>query len=149
MAEPKSKAQMDPNFEKRLRDCKEAAAEEAAQRVSGGQSRWFRPTGWNGNPFDFAGLGVPFDRTVSTQGYLEAVKDAENPGTGGDVVATITMIEALSVMERAMRVRHTLRRTRATAHMLARKQLHGTDTGAFIQTGVEYVRSVLKQAKEG
>lgn len=148
MADASSKAQMDSNFEKRLRECQATAADEAAARLANNQTMWHRPAGWAGDPFDFSGMGTPFDRSSLTQDYLSAVKDPEAPGTTGDVVATTTMIEVLSGMERALRVRHTLRRPRAMAHLIARKRAQGEDSGVFVQAGLEYLRNVLKQAKE-
>lgn len=145
-ATPQSKADVDPNFEKRIRDIKTQAAKEATARDTGAQTPWFRPEGWNGDLFDVEGLSEPYSREAANQAYLEAVKDPANPGTTGDVVATLTMIDELAAMERAMRLRH-MRRPRAVTHMLARKAGHGDDRGPITQCYLEYVRSILKQAK--
>lgn len=139
---------MDPNFEKRLRDLQLHAAQEYAARGEGGQVQWFRPGGWDGDLTDLEGMGEPFSRAQSNQGCVDAIKDPKQPGTTGDVVAATTMIDYLATMERAFRVRHTFRRCRATALMLGRVRGHGSDNGSFIQTGVEYVRAIIRQAKE-
>lgn len=147
MPTPKSVVTMDPNFEKQLRRLKAAAAAAYAGGSTGGQVPNYTPVGWNGDPFDYAGLGVPFSRAAANDGMVKAMADAANPGTTGDVVAGAVMVNELAVMERAFRVRHTLRRCRATAHALGRKRGQGADTGPFVQLGVEYVRGILKQAK--
>lgn len=148
IATPTAKAEVDPNFEKRLRDLKTHAKTEAAARPKGQPVKWFRPQGWNGDPHDWEGLGEPFDRTKANTDYENAVKQPDQPGTSGDIAATTTMIEELAAMERAFRVRHTLRRPRAVAHMLGRKQGHGSDQGPLIVSGLEYVRSLLARAKQ-
>lgn len=147
-AEPKSKADMDPNFEKRFRDLKLHALDQHAQGKSGGQIRQFRPDGWNGDPFDVEGLSEPFKRDKANDDLVAAISNGDAPGTTGDVVACSVMINQLSVMERAFRVRHTMRRCRAQAHQLGRQRGHGDDKGPFVQLGIEYVRSLLKQAKK-
>lgn len=145
-ATPKSKADVDPNFEKRIRDVKNHAAAEAESQDTGQQTKWFRPQGWDGNVFDTEGMATAYSREAANQSFLEAVKDPENPGTTGDVVATLTMISTLAGMERAARLRH-MRRPRAIAHMLGRKAGHGDDRGPLVQCNLEYVRGTLKQGK--
>lgn len=148
-AAPVSKAQMDPNFEKQFRALKDHAAAKSVALQAGGQPRYFRPHGWAGDPADVEAMAVPFNRDAANQGLVDAISDHLNPGTTGDVVACSVMIDELSVMERAFRVRHTLRRCRGTAHTAGRLAGHGSPSGPFIQLGVEYVRAILKQAKGG
>lgn len=148
MADPVSKAQIDPNFEKRVRDLQRAAQAEYDGRSGTGQVQWLRPTGLTGGLFDLEGLHVPFNRDAANKDYLEAVKNPDQPGTTGDVVATTTMIDSLAAMERAYRSRHTLRRPRAMALMLGRKRGHGNERGAVTQGFLEYVRSLMRQAKQ-
>lgn len=139
---------MDPNYEKQLRKRRTDAEEEYAARQTGGQARWDRPVGWSGDPFDYDGMHAAFNRDKANQDLVDAVKDPASPGTTGDVVACSTMINRLSVAERAFKVRHTMRRCRAVAHMLGRKKGHGSPTGPYTQLGVEYVRALLRQAKK-
>ena len=143
---PQSKANMDPRFETILREFMQKSKEEYQKRSSVQQQKWFRPDDWNGDIFDVEGMSAPFDRSAANSDYLAAVSDPSNPGTTGDIVATTTMIDYLAAIERAFRARF-MRRPRAMAHMLGRKKGHGTQRGPFIQCGVEYIRSVLKQAK--
>lgn len=144
---PKSKVDVDPNFEKQIKALRDHAAAEAAARNVGGQVKWFRPAGWNGDPFDYAGIGTALNRDGPNQGMIDAIKDQDNPGTTGDVVAAATMIGRLATLERAMKARHTLRRIRATAHVIGRKRGHGQDTGPLVQLGLEFVRGVVKQSR--
>jgi len=150
-AKPKSRANMDPNYEKRCRDFQKAAAVEAENLKVGNPPVWFRPEGWDGrlSGIDYLeNISVPFDSKASNSDYLESVKDPKNPGTAGDIVITTIMAETLSVMERAFRVRHSLRRVRATCHVVGRKMAQGQATGSFIQSNVEFVRSLLETTKE-
>lgn len=148
MADPASKLEMDPNYEKQLRALKDAAKDEYEGRKTGSQAKWFRPPGWGGDVFDYEALSTPFSRDKANDGVVDAMKDPKSPGTTGDVVAGTVMIDRLACLERAFRARTTLRRCRAVAHTLARKKGQGDDRGPFIQLGVEYVRSVMKQAKK-
>ena len=148
MADPVSKASMDENYEKQMRQRKLDAKAAATAGVVAGQVRWERPVGWNGDPFDYTSMHVVCARNQANQFLLDAIKDSVNPGTTGDVIACSTMINRLSIYERAMKVRHTLRRCRATAQMLGRKTVHGGDRGTYAQLALEYVRSLLKQAKK-
>lgn len=145
-ATPQSKANVDPNFEKRIRDAKTHAAAEAESRDKGQQTKWFRPQGWDGDVFDVDAVAEPYSRAAANQSFLEAVKDPEKPGTTGDVTATLTMIGTLAGMERASRLR-SMRRPRAMAHMIGRKAGHGDDRGPLVQCNLEYVRNMLKQGK--
>ncbi len=145
---PVSKADMDPVFEKRFRELQQHAQTEYTQRRTGGQVKWDRPIDWNGNPFDFEGMHLPpFSREKANADYLKAVQNPDAPGTTGDVVATLTMIDVLAIMERAFRVRYTMRRPRGVAQLLGRKRGQGDAKGAFIESYVEYLRAVLEQSK--
>lgn len=144
---PTAKADIDPKYEKILRAIKEHAQSEADQRRKGEGVRWFRPTDFTGGEFDFGAMSAPFSRQKANDDYKKSVQDASAPGVSGDIVATTTMIDCLSVMERAFRQRHTMRRVRATAHMAGRKKGQGNDKGPFVQNYLEYIRSVVKQSK--
>lgn len=145
---PQSKADIDPNFERQLRKRKQDAKAEYDGVSAGDRAKWDRPVGWSGDVFDYAGMHQAHNRDKANQGLVDAVKDASAPGTTGDVVVCSVMINRLATMERAFKVRHTLRRIRATAHTLGRKLGHGNDTGPYIQLGVEYARELLRQAKK-
>lgn len=147
MAKATSKADMDPVFQDRVRELQENSKEEYEKRKSGQQVKWFRPGDWDGNLLSFQAIETPFKRDRANRDFVRAVENAKSPGTTGDLVATTTMIDYLAIMERAFRMRVTMRRPRAVAHMLARKRGHGNDKGVFVQNALEYVRSVLEAAK--
>lgn len=144
---PQSKADLDPNFEKRFRDLKTHAAAAAVAGGTGGQVLWFRPAGWNGDPADIEGLSVPFSREKANEAAVAAVKDVSAPGTTADTAVTTLMIDTLACMERAFRVRHTLRRPRAMAQAIGRQRGHGSDTGPLVQCGIEFARGIVNQGK--
>jgi len=145
---PQSRANIDPNYSKQVRRLKKQAEEQEHQkRKVGDQVTYYRPEGWNGDPFDYEGMATPFQRDQANQDMLSAIKDASAPGVTGDVVVTATMINFLSQLERAFRVRQTLRRPRAVALAVGRQRGHGHDLGPFGQLGLEYVSGVLRQAK--
>lgn len=147
MAAPAAKVDMDPNYERRLRELRDHAAAELAARSRGEQVRWNRPPSLTTGVFAIQALEAPFRRTAANDACVAAISDPKNPGVTGDVVAATTMIETLAGMERAFRMRHTMRRPRAMAHALARLKGHGDPDGAFGRNGVEYIRQVLKQAR--
>lgn len=145
---PTSVATMDPNFEQRFRELKTHAQKQGQAIQSTQQRKNFRPKTWSGDPFDYEAMSVPFKRDKANQDLVKAISDATAPGTTGDVVVTTTMLDQLAGMERAFRVRHTLRRCRATAHNVGRMIGHGDDKGPIIQLSVEYVRALLRQASK-
>lgn len=142
-----AKADMDPNYELRLRELRDHAAAELPARSQGNQVPWNRPGPLTTSVFAVQALETPFQRTTSNDACVAAISDPKNPGVTGDVVATTLMIETLACMERAFRMRHTMRRPRAMAHALSRLKGHGDPNGAFGRNGVEYIRQVLKQAR--
>lgn len=147
MTEPAARADMDPVFEARCNDLRDQAAAEAAARRKGEPVPWLRPAGWEGDVFDYEAMGAPFSRARANE-WMVAALDPEAPGVSGDLVSCQTQIETLACLERAFRDRHTLRRPRAIAHMLARKRGHGDARGLFTQNAIEYVRMINKQARE-
>lgn len=147
-ADPKSVADMDPVYEKLFRAIQKHAAANGVADSQGGRAAYFRPPGWAGDPHDYAALAEAFSRDKANQHLVDAIKDHLHPGTTGDVVACSIMINMLSVMGRAFAVRHTMRRCRAAAHAAGRKIGHGSDKGVPVQLGIEYVRAVLRRAKD-
>lgn len=145
---PQAKVNMEPNFEKRLRDIQDHAQKEFEARPKGDQVKWFRPENFNGDLTDYQLLGEGFERKQANQEAVDAVKDPNSPGVSGDTVAAVTMIETLAVMERSWRARHTMRRTRAVAHLAGRKKGHGDQTGPILQGNTEYLRRLLAQARK-
>jgi hypothetical protein len=142
-----AKVNMDPKFQDRLNDLRDHAKKESDDRKLGNQVKWFRPKDWDGDLFQWQQIEDPFKRDQANNEGVDAIKSPKAPGVTGDVVAASTMIETLSLQERAFRVRHTMRRPRAVAHMLSRKKGHGDPKGAFQQNGIEYINQILKQSR--
>ncbi len=147
MADPQSKVDMDPKYEKQLRKRKQDAKKEADKRKQAKGAAWDRPEGWSGDTANYTDMHTPHDRQNANDGLIAAISKPSAPGTTGDVVAASIMINRLSVMERAFKVRHTLRRCRGMAHVIGRKLGHGNDNGPYGRLGVEYVRAVIQQSK--
>lgn len=147
MVTPVSRVDVDPNFEKQLRKLKEdAAAHEGALRT-GGQVTWMRPLDWAGDPFDYESIHRALNRDTANAQFVDAVKDANNPGTVGDLIAATLMVDYLGTMERAYKNRVTMGRCRRVAHLAGRKRGHGSDTGPLVQSALEYARRVVKKSK--
>ena len=144
------KSDIDPNFDARLQDVISQAAAEATARQEGGQVPWFRPRSneafWTGSLFDYEGFKPPFSRETANEEYQAAVKDPEDAGVAGDLVATTTQIDVLSAMERAYLARMTSTYPRMLAHMSGRKAGHGQPNGPIGLRVLDYVRNLLKQA---
>jgi hypothetical protein len=146
---PEKKSDVDPNFEKQVNARKDDAKEEEPTRRQNNQVKWFYPPGWNGDPFDWEQMKEPFLRDKANQDFITAVRDPQNPGNSGDLIATTTQIDYLMCMERAFRARMTYtahQMTRPNAQQIGRKRGHGGETGTFKMLVLEYVRGVLKQA---
>jgi hypothetical protein len=144
---PVSRAHIDPAFEAILEDIQEQAAAEVSGRSVGDQVLWARPAAWDGNVYDLSAFSAPFARDASNADYVSAVEDPDNPGVTGDLVVSTIQIDFLATQERAYRNRHTMRRPRAVAHVLARLQGHASPVGP-IGGMLDYVRVLLQRAKE-
>jgi len=144
---PSPKVGLDPKFVKRMRDLKKQAREEKEKRSRGDQVKWLKLDDWDGDIFNYEGMHEPFNREQANNEGVSAIADPKAPGTTGDVVAATIQIETLACMERSFRVRMTMRRTRALAHMLARKKGHADTEGVFMNNGVQYVKEIMKQAR--
>ena len=155
---PQKKSDIDPNFQRQITSQQSQGLAEGKNRVQDVQCQWNMPdlTGqdesdaaqWDGNLFDsgYTTLGQPFNRDVANQNYEDATSDPENPGMAGDLVVTTTQIDLMSTMERAFRARHCSRFPRMVAHSLGtRKYGHGSETGTFTQSMLNYVQSLLNQ----
>lgn len=87
LAKPTSVVDVDPNFELQLRRLRDQAQERAEQLSEGGQVHWMRPLGWDGNPFDFESMALPFSREVANQQFVQATSSGQAPGVAGDLIA--------------------------------------------------------------
>lgn len=144
---PASKVDVDPNFEKQLRKLKEDAAAASLALRQGGQVKWMRPFGWEGDPTDYESIHTALNRDKANDQFIDAVKDANVPGVVGDTISATLMIDYLATMERAYKNRATMTHCRRLAHLAGRKKGHGSDTGPLVQSSLEYLRRVVKKAK--
>src|SRR5262245_1755874 len=147
---PRSRADVDPNFESQLRHLAESAKADAEAVKAGGQPKWDMPLlyEWSGELTGWEGRAQPFDRSKANQWFVDAVADNNKSGTVGDLAVTTTQIDYLACMERAFRMRHAMPRNRCLAHAAARRGGHGDpDFGVFAVCGIEYVRRLVKVAK--
>ncbi len=125
-----------------------AAAEKAADSVLGGGTyAWFDPDGWNGVTADLAGMSEPFDREEHNEDMRSAIKDGDNPGTIGDLQATVLQGEYLAAMEQAFRMRHC-GPVRAAYLAAARRRGHGKDGGPLVRGVKGYIENLLRVSKE-
>ena len=147
-ADAASRADVDPNFERRIRDLRDQATADAAALDQGGQATWHRPGDWEGNVFDREALGDPFDRSQANDQCVAAIRDPRQPGSLGDVQATTTMIDYLGSLQQGFQLRH-LSRLRALAHVRGRKLGHASEVGPLVQNVLEPVRTILRRGKEG
>jgi hypothetical protein len=147
MADPVSTCAVDAVFEGRVRELNAQALAAHAGLAAGTPVPWYRPGGWDGD-HDLEALGRPFDRSKVNQQAIDAMKDAEHPGVTGDVQAATTQVAYLANLERAWRARVTQRRPRAVAHAAGRFLGHGGAGGPYILSALEYVRVLVREAKE-
>lgn len=146
---PRSVADVDPNFETQLRALKEDSKANGDALLEGGQGRWFRPAGWAGGVFDYEAIGRAYNRDAANEMVVRAVSDAEAPGTTGDLVAAATQIDYLACLERAFYVRHAMPGPRLLLHAAGTLRGAGDDKGVYSLCGIEYVRRLVAEAKQG
>lgn len=143
---PQSKMNPSPVFEKRYEDLM-AYSEASLEAPFGDQILWYRPESLTGDLTDPDAPTESFSRRAINEEAIEALKDPDDPGTTGDIVAAVTMIDALSVMERAYRNRH-MGRIRRLGLVVSRNRGHASSTGVFGFNAIEYARTIIESAKE-
>ncbi len=144
---PRSCVDVDPNFERQLRNLKTLFAAQEQPLREGGQVKWMRPLGWSGDPTDFSAIHAALNRDQANQQYIQAVQDARQPGVAGDLIAATVMIDYLATAERALLNRITMNRCRRQAHAAGRARGHGSDRGVFVQSGIEYIRRIVARSR--
>jgi len=114
-----------------------------------GQTGWFTPVGWNGDVFDYDGMHTPFNRDKANQEFTDAIANPNAPGVVGDMIVTTTQIEYLACLERAFRMRHAMPLPRLLLHAAGAARGNGDDKGVYSLCGLEYVRRLVKETKQG
>lgn len=141
-----ARVQLDETYSQRLQELQQQAAIAAVAAPRGLPVPWYRPQGWDGDPGDYAALHVPFDRRAINQAGIAALRDPQQPGTVGDVIAASLQAETLACMERALRVRHTYRRVRCAHLAAARWNGHAKANGVWFVCGRGYVHAIVQGA---
>lgn len=145
---PQSRVKIDPTLEDLLKKLQTSSKEGGDAVTRGQQLKWFRPQGLAADPArDFDAVSTAFSRKKINENGIKAIENPESPGTSGDIVMAATMLGVMSTMERAFRVRHTLRRPRANALAAGRLKGHGNVKGPILQCYLEYLRALEAGAK--
>jgi len=150
MAKATSKAEIRDRFTKQAVDSNTATGknlEAAAKQSEGRKQHAIDKNEWDGDTLDLENLGKPFDRKEISEDFLEAIKDAENPGVTGDLQVCQMQGDYLACMERAFRSRHATR-CRHTMHAAARRYGHGHDAGVIRKGVLGYLEGILKMSKD-
>lgn len=138
-AEPKTS--VGDNFSTQLRSLAEQNEAAALAVMQSRRPTWFRPAGWNGNPFDIPGMKEPFSRKQQETEFRKAVADPDSPGTTADLEMVSVQGQTLQVMERAFRLRMASP-LRNRLHAAARLRGHGREHGAIISGLLGYVANL-------
>ncbi len=112
--------------------------------------RWFNPDpgAWSGDLSDLPGMSAAFDRSDNSTDYQAAIKDGQNPGVVGDLMASQLQGDYLAVLERAYRARHHSS-VRCLMHAAARYNGHADPKGLFQQGVLGYLANIIKAAQGG
>lgn len=125
-------------------------AEASSLAAQGADVRqWYVPdlgTGWDGDPFNMAGVAAAFSRAEPTENYQAFF--FYQFGTAGDCVAAKMQSDYLACQERAYRLRH-LTPVRASAHACARHRGHANaGVGVFARL-TSHIQDVLVAGSTG
>jgi hypothetical protein len=142
------RSDIDPNFQAQVKNLATLQSDEYDARTKGNQVKVDMPVknDWDGDLHDLDGIGQAFNRDKANEDFTNAIKDPNNPGVTGDLVATTTQIDYLSCMERAFRARHGSSFPRMVAQAAGRANNQGADTGPIVRSALDYVRGVHKQS---
>ena len=146
---PKSTA----DIRKRFRDSVQKAAEtadamyEALNNKGQAVQLKLEKNGWDGDVFNVADMGKPFERTENEEDVVNAIKDINNPGVVGDLIASVLQGDYLATQERAFRSRHG-GKIRASLHAAGRRFGHGHNGGLFKKGIINYIKYVTKLSKD-
>lgn len=124
---------------------------EASSLASQGMDvrQWYVPdlgTGWDGDPFNMAGVAQAFSRAEIAESYQGFFFDAY--GTAGDCIAAKVQSDYLACQERAYRLRH-LTPVRAAAHACARQRGHSNGSVGVFARVTSHIQDVLVAGSTG
>ncbi len=102
--------------------------------------------GWEGDLTDLEGIAKAFDREENASDVIEAIKEAVNPGSTGDLSASFFQADWLACQERAFRYAHASP-VRLLLHAAGRHRGHGHKAGVLKSMILSYVETLLKLTK--
>ncbi len=143
-----SKTEVRERFQALIQALRNRALAVAAAAKNDGQAQNLRmdKADWSGDLLDITGMSSAFSREEHSDDVQEAIKDAQTPGTVGDLQASVLQGEYLACVERAYRLLHSSR-IRLTLHAAARLAGHGHENGLF-QKGVQgTIEDILIKSK--
>lgn len=98
---------------------------------------------WDGNVFDTATIGKPFDRSEHNEDVNKAITNPDAPGVIGDLAISCVQGDFLAAFERAERLLHATP-IRRRIHAAARQYGHGHDAGLFTRGMQTYLAGFVK-----
>lgn len=110
-----------------------------------GESRWFRPSNWQGNVFDINDLGTALSREELYTAFRNAVSSPDSSGTVGDLQAILVQGDNLAAAERAFRMRHASS-VRTKLHASGRHRGHGDPNGVVNNGHGNYLKQLIQLA---
>ena len=133
----------DPRFVSLITAIRNWADQAAKAEQQGTQSKWFRPEGLT-SLTDVNAMLAPFSReTVNAELVAALAKEIK----AGDLVAATAQIAYLAVAGRAFVNRHTSP-LRGPALVVGRQRGHAAANGPINVNALEFVLSVLKEARK-
>lgn len=144
---PKAKADVRQSFVQSIKDLAKQSAAIANAAENAGQRVWSRPSGWNGDLKNLDAISAAFDRQQNNQDFINAIKDATQPGTVGDLEVSQIQIDYVAAQERAFRARHCSR-LRRSLHAAARKDGHGVSWGVLNRGVLGYVTGIAQSSAD-
>jgi tetrahydrodipicolinate N-succinyltransferase len=138
----------DFHFETVLRDLQKLAQEQIHLTLNKSVP-WFRPSteDWDGNLNNQDKFTALFSRVKLDTQLLESFKEKEGNLKTGDMIAALKMLDTLSALERAYRMRHSSKIRRHGAY-LSRQKGHGDELGFFINNNIEEIRKILTETRK-
>lgn len=109
---------------------------------------WYMPEpfDWNGDLFNIEGIAEPFLRDDHYQDFKDVCKNAEDPGTVGDLAAIQLQGDWLACLERAFRARY---KSHCRAMVQASGRRMGHHKKIFEKSLKGYIERILQQAAGG
>lgn len=150
MANAKSRSSVDPIFSDRLKDIQTAARKLADALQNIGSGGWALSAVESLSDVDLSDP-TAFADAFSRQGveaqFDSATRDAESPGTTGDLIVIQKQGDLLASLERAFRARYMTSYARSMAHAAARADAAADQDGGVIRRAfLDPIEDLLKRS---